>query len=87
MKKLRNTWKMRLSVLLMVVMMLNMTFTAFAEWKKEDGGWTYTKGNGNQAIGEVMEIQDKWYSFDQNGYMETGWLDHLGGGKSVLCCT
>lgn len=79
MKKLRNTWKMRLSVLLMVVMMLNMTFTAFAEWKKEDGGWTYTKGNGNQAIGEVMEIQDKWYSFDQNGYMETGWLDHLGG--------
>lgn len=29
--KQRNTWKMRLSVLLMVVMMLNMTITAFAE--------------------------------------------------------
>lgn len=82
MKKLRNKWKMRLSVLLMVVMMLNMNFTAFAEWKEESGGWRFYKSNGNYVADEVKQIQGKWYSFDQNGYMETGWLDHLGDGKS-----
>lgn len=80
--KQRNTWKMRLSVLLMVVMMLNMTITAFAEWREEDGGWRYYNQDGNMVKNKEKKIRGQWFSFDEDGFMRTGWLEHLGGGKS-----
>ena len=78
--KQQNTWKMRLSVLLMVVMMLNMTITAFAEWRFEDDGWRYYKQDGTMVKDRERNIHHKWYSFDEDGFMRTGWLEHLGGG-------
>ncbi|WP_160685554.1 cell wall-binding protein [Clostridium sp. C2-6-12] len=43
-----------------------------AEWKQVAGGWKYAQGN-SYLVG-WQYIDGKWYSFDSNGRMQTGWL-------------
>lgn len=87
--KQRNKWKRRASVLLMAAMMLNTTFVAQAKWFHDDDSdkWYYENNNGNRIKDDVVQIGEdgKWYAFDQGGWMRTGWIDDLGGGKSLLC--
>jgi len=43
-----------------------------AEWKSNNVGWWNTEGN-SWSIG-WKSIDNKWYYFDNNGYMKTGWV-------------
>lgn len=43
-----------------------------AEWKQLAGGWKYEQGS-SYLVG-WQYIDGKWYSFDSNGWMQTGWL-------------
>lgn len=43
------------------------------QWVIESGGKKYQYDNGDFAIGWSY-IDDHWYFFDENGYMQTGWL-------------
>lgn len=46
---------------------------ANAEWKKDNTGWWYTEGN-SCVKDSWKQINGKWYHFDWQGYMETGWI-------------
>ena len=50
---------------------LNYT-DAYAEWKKDSTGWWYSYGD-SWASGWKF-IDDDWYYFNSNGYMENGWI-------------
>lgn len=42
-------------------------------WKKDSTGWWYQKADSSYPIGCWLFIRGKWYLFDNNGYMLTGW--------------
>ena len=42
-------------------------------WRQNSTGWWYEYDDGSYAIGWA-KIDGSWYYFDQNGYMQTGWL-------------
>ena len=42
-------------------------------WKSDSKGWWYDNGDGTYAKNEWKKINDKWYLFDNTGYMTTGW--------------
>ena len=44
-----------------------------AVWKKENGGWKYIHGDGSFTKNEFEKIGTRWYFFDADGYMVTGW--------------
>ena len=46
---------------------------ANAEWKKDNIGWWYTEGN-SCVKDSWKQINGKWYHFDWQEYMETGWF-------------
>ena len=48
-----------------------------AEWKRDNVGWWNTEGT-SYSIG-WRQIDSKWYYFNANGYMETGWLSDTSG--------
>ncbi len=71
MKKMRKA----ITMLAAVSAAVCMAGTAWAgEWKQDDKGWRYETENGNYMSGFMVEIDGKWYSFGENGYMGTGWL-------------
>ncbi|WP_275297113.1 hypothetical protein [Clostridium sp. YIM B02569] len=47
---------------------------ANAEWKQDSNGWWNTEGSSWSI--DWKEIDGKWYYFDNNGYMKTGWLQN-----------
>lgn len=49
---------------------------ASAAWKQNSTGWWNTEGN-SYSIG-LRLIDGKWYYFDSNGYMKTGWIQDWG---------
>lgn len=50
------------------------TVQANAAWKKDSKGWKYDFEYGNTiAEGKKYNIDGKWYYFDEQGYMKTGW--------------
>lgn len=42
-------------------------------WKKDTIGWWYQKADSSYPSGCWLFIRGKWYLFDKNGYMLTGW--------------
>ncbi len=43
-------------------------------WKKNDKGWWFEySADGSYAVNSWHKIGGEWYSFDEEGYMETGW--------------
>ena len=47
----------------------------FAVWRQAaDGRWWYDWGDGTWPADCWEEIQGKWYFFDPEGYMKTGWF-------------
>ena len=44
------------------------------EWVEDEKGWWYKRFDGSWPADEWEKINDKWYHFDANGYMQTGWL-------------
>lgn len=46
-----------------------------AQWKKNDKGWWYEEADGSYPVKAWKYIGDKWYYFDDIGYMaESCWV-------------
>lgn len=59
-----------------VIMSLSMvTIISYADWKQSnDGKWWYETNTSQGYYTGWNSISDKWYYFDNNGYMQTGWF-------------
>ena len=44
------------------------------KWYTKDGKWRYLHKDGTEPSDRWELIKDKWYFFDSDGYMVTGWL-------------
>lgn len=42
-------------------------------WKKGADGWKYRNSDGSFVQGCFVAVDNKWYYFDQDGYMVKGW--------------
>ncbi len=54
-------------------------------WSKDGKGWTYRDTNNNTLKKQWKSIGNKWYFFDDDGYMKTGWFQN--NGKWYYCNT
>ena len=43
-------------------------------WKVVSGRWKYLEQNGEYVKSKWLLLDNIWYHFDSNGYMQTGWL-------------
>ena len=59
-------------VIFMTLMSMAISVPVHAAWNKDNDKWSWID-NQEKAIGWKI-IEDKWYHFDDNGYMNTGWL-------------
>ena len=48
------------------------------EWRKDSIGWWYKRYDGSYPANEWEKIDNKWYWFNDQGYMHTGWLSQNG---------
>ena len=50
------------------------------EWVQtpENGKWWYRNADGSYPANSWQQIGDKWYFFDAQGYMATGWIQWEG---------
>lgn len=44
-------------------------------WNETDEGWRYLESNGRPVVNRFANIDGHWYSFDQDGIMQTGWYN------------
>lgn len=44
-----------------------------AGWQRNTTGWWYRNSDGSWPAEQWMLLDGKWYSFDPQGYMRTGW--------------
>ena len=58
---------------LVLLCSLLLTGAAQAEWKKSNGRWWYSYGDGKYAQNQWLKDGGNWYYFDANGWMVTGW--------------
>lgn len=72
--------KKNLALFLAAVVTAGTVFTPFgsvdvqaATWQKDKTGWWWQEDNGTWPANEWKEINGAKYSFDQKGYMRTGW--------------
>ena len=58
-----------------VIITLFCSFPAFAgTWNHDPKGWWFQRQNGSYPSDTWQEIDEKWYFFNQDGYMQTGWV-------------
>lgn len=43
-------------------------------WNKNSVGWWYLNADGTYPASSWQYINDKWYFFNSQGYMQTGWI-------------
>lgn len=53
------------------------------EWIYNGVGWWYKHSDGTYTQNNWEQIEDKWYFFDEDGYMKTGWIEWEG--KEYYC--
>ncbi len=69
------------SILILILVSINcLSFSAFAEWEAKDGKTYYLDESGKKVTG-WQTIDDKKYYFASDGTMRTGWLK-MKSGKS-----
>lgn len=44
-------------------------------WQLDDDRWWFMLTDGDWLFGSIFKINDKFYSFDDDGYMRTGWVE------------
>ena len=44
-------------------------------WEEENGLWRYRNADGTYQSAGWKKVQNKWYYFDTNGYMQKGWIE------------
>ena len=42
-------------------------------WKQDGKGWWFENTDGTYVSNAWKQINGKWYAFDNQGYMRTGW--------------
>ncbi len=70
-------------ILLILIGMNCMSFSASADWEKEDGKTYYTDESGEKVTGWQTIDGEKYY-FSSDGTMRTGWLKMKSGKKYYL---
>lgn len=66
--------------LLASAMALTVIASAFAvpvsaDWVQNSGRWQYQQASGSCIKGRFQRLSGKWYMFDADGYMVTGWYN------------
>lgn len=56
-----------------VISLLTPMSQVKADWKRDNVGWWYSLNNGSYLKNRGVDIDGKWYRFDDRGYMMTGW--------------
>lgn len=56
---------------------INSKEPAAVGWHKDEQGWRYIRSDRTFPRAKWEHINDKWYHFDREGYMQKGWL-HIG---------
>ena len=51
----------------------NLSKSANGTWIKQNGRWWYQHDDGSYTTNGWENIDGKWYKFDNNGWMQTGW--------------
>ena len=59
-------------VIFMTLISMAISMPVYASWNRENDKWIWAE-NEEKAIG-WKQIDNKWYHFDENGYMNTGWI-------------
>lgn len=59
-------------IIAMTLLSMNVSIPAFAEWNKDNDKWSWIEEQ-KVTIG-WKEINEKWYHFDDSGYMNIGWI-------------
>ncbi len=44
-------------------------------WLSDDKGWWYRNADRSNTVNNWQYINDKWYYFNESGYMVTGWVN------------
>lgn len=44
------------------------------KWVQDDRGWQFRNPDGSYTKNNWQQIHSKWYFFDKEGYMKTGWI-------------
>lgn len=44
-------------------------------WQLDGDRWWYMLTDGDWLFGDIYKINDKFYAFDDDGYMRTGWVE------------
>ncbi len=51
------------------------TLTSYAgQWIQDSNGWWYQNDDGSWTANNCQHIDGKWYHFNENGYMNVGWI-------------
>ena len=53
---------------------LDVVSTKKNGWMQDSTGWWYRNADGTYPVNQWQLIDNKWYHFDRNGYMQIGWL-------------
>lgn len=55
---------------------------SIAGWQKSGAKWWYRNADGSWPADQWALIDGKWYAFDAQGYMRTGWYQDLKDGQT-----
>jgi len=55
------------------ILLLIPVSQAKADWHQDNVGWWYSLNDGSYYKNTEAKINEKWYKFDDRGYMMTGW--------------
>ena len=69
---------MKLYKIIMTVCALSslINISIYADWSKDDKGWSYQKDNQTYMKSEWLKYEESWYYFDKDAYMATSWVDY-----------
>ena len=70
--KMKKTTKFLLGGSL-VILFLTPVSQVKADWHQDNVGWWYSLNDGSYYKNTEAKINEKWYKFDDRGYMMTGW--------------
>ena len=71
MSKRRTRWFC--AVLAAAMLMTTPELSFAASWKNDVRGWWYEEDDGSYPAEDFRKVGEKWYYFDETGYMVTGW--------------
>ena len=57
----------------LVILLLTPVSQVKADWHQDNVGWWYSLNDGSYYKNTEAYINEKWYKFDERGYMMTGW--------------